>query len=670
VARGGERWISLGPLRGQNSTENPLTLGPGWASDTENITLNPESAVAMKRRGSTVLATPVGTYMLARFKAPGDTEDKAQLFAFVGDAGRTRVYRQFAGQTTWNEIAVPSPVSFIYRWVVFNGKMFFGALTTDNNLYCFENNYIRTVGIHPNAPAPTVANQGTGSYPAIGRYYKIDYIIRDANGRLQARSEPGFPSALFTPSGTGLAARVFPWDAGGAPGSWAHSTHFRVWGSSDGVTYYKLSGDILGGASGPGYFDDTTVPTYYGGEQLATVGTFLPPPSALRVMTDGNRLLMARSGAPFNYVQTPYDSPHVPKSNRVWYTPVLGSADQGDDERVPLTTTQRNFLDLGENTNDGAITEMDGPMDGQLYVFSQRRIWRLVPTGDLVTPYLTYSVSDRYGAQLGFSDLFVRAVAGEDEQGNPAIYFSSEYGLYRVGARNIQFVSFDITSQIRAIRDAETYDILWLMSYPQRKQLWIWVNHHIWVFHWDQGHPDQDGDIRGGWTHWIHADTTNTNYGFSPGVLHNAVPGGTSVMAMRLVPYVAPNTVGNSYIFERNEARDGSNIYNGWVKFAPLVPTNSEQQLRVGNGQLIARAGSSSIRVSASRDFGTSAEEVRYDDISLVSDIGAPRVIRTLEALLSGDVTVLEITLGEPTPQSVIWQVDLLRVPIYSQESR
>ena len=71
-------------------------------------------------------------------------------------------------------------------------------------------------------------------------------------------------------------------------------------------------------------------------------------------MSDTNRILLA--GA---WETTGTADQTEPKQNRVWYTPVLGSTDEGDDERIPNTVDQQNWVDVG---NEGPITGLGGPL--------------------------------------------------------------------------------------------------------------------------------------------------------------------------------------------------------------------------------------------------------------------------------------------------------------------
>src|SRR5262249_44739127 len=141
-------------------------------------------------------------------------------------------------------------------------------------------------------------------------------------------------------------------------------------------------------------------------------------PSVKYLVTDGNRLLGAGAWEPSGVTSGG-------KNSRVWYTPVLGSADKGDDERVPNQTTQKNWVDLNEN-DGGGVTGL-GVLNGTPIAFKYRQIYRLTPTGDVTTPYLPKKLIDGVGCVSHKS-----ITVGEDEVGHPALYFLSHKGAYRL----------------------------------------------------------------------------------------------------------------------------------------------------------------------------------------------------------------------------------------------
>ena len=92
----------------------------------------------------------------------------------------------------------------------------------------------------------------------------------------------------------------------------------------------------------------------------AVLGAYVPPPSAKYVLSDGSRILLGAA-----WEATAATGETAPKQNRIWFTPTLGTTDQGDDERLPNTVDQQNWIDIG---NSGPITGISGPVYGDIYV--------------------------------------------------------------------------------------------------------------------------------------------------------------------------------------------------------------------------------------------------------------------------------------------------------------
>jgi hypothetical protein len=663
MGRPNEDWVALAPLKGQNSSDNPLSLGPGWATATENVVIDPESSLASKRKGTTAFTVPADTYYLARHLPIGATEANAELWAFQLTAPLT-IQRKI-GAGAFGAVTVPATLTKVLRALSFNGKLFLAGLTTTNRLHVWDGAAIREVGL--TAPtAPTVANTGAGAYQATPRWYRIDWLIL-SGATVVARSELS-PPVTFTPSGAGAAARVTQ------PTVPASATHWRVWvAASDNPSTIEttvprlLSGNL---AVGTTFFDDNVLVNTWTGVFRDAVGTYLVPPSVTRLLTDGHRIIMAGQGGP----STTATGETQPKTNRVWYTPVLGTADQGDDERIPNTSDQKNFLDVGAPPH-GDVVELDGPMDGQVFSFGKHQPWRLVPTGDLTTPYLTYPVMSAVGA--GESQTFVQQATdiGETESGRPAIYFADDAGgLYRLTANEtIQFVSHDIQDEIAALASRRLPgSVVW--SFPEDKQTWWHIplgspaEVRIYVFHWALGATGPDQVVRGGWTTWTHAEPNRSFVAFA---LHNLTPGTATYLGESQVPYGIQHdgvNLGTCYVFGREAGTDGATNYAAFVTAAPILPTGAQAQFRVGNPVLIATpAEATNLRVSATRDFG---EETRFAEVQISPNGNATRVVRTIEGLVQGDVTALEITVGDALATDKLWQVDALTVPVSRQEPR
>ena len=269
-------------------------------------------------------------------------------------------------------------------------------------------------------------------------------------------------------------------------------THWEVEASTDNTTFYRLSQVLIATTT----YNDSAVTTTYSTNTLTDItGMHSRFPSVKYLITDGNRLLGTTA-----WVSDGADSSG--KTSRIWFTPVLGSADKGDDERVPNQTLQKNWVDLNEK-DGGGNTGLGGPVNGIVYVFKYRQVWKLRPTGDVLTPYLPRKVRDDIGCVAH------KTIAlGEDHVGQPALYFLSHRGPYRVTADGeIQYLGRDNEDIWRTLSLAATSMLAHSIYYPDLHQWWLWIavssgNQPTvkMVFDVQKGFVDANGQVRGGWT--------------------------------------------------------------------------------------------------------------------------------------------------------------------------
>jgi hypothetical protein len=281
--------------------------------------------------------------------------------------------------------------------VAFNGKFFLSYASAQDRWHVWDGSTVRRVGIAPGANAPTAADTGAGAYAATLRYYRVRWLM--VTGAVTDKKSEPTPSVSFTPSGAGAAARVtqptVPTNEG--------ITHWMVEAGTDNVTFFNISGNI---AVATTTYDDSAAVTSYADNTLSEpLGYFTLMPSLLAAVTDGNRLIGING-------------------TRVYWTPVLGSLDRGDDERIVDTATQNPYLDLG---GSGDLTAIARVVNGIIFVFRRSETWRLSPTGDAVKPYAARLLHPSVGA-LNHKSVAV----GEDETGNPVVYMFNTQGLFRV----------------------------------------------------------------------------------------------------------------------------------------------------------------------------------------------------------------------------------------------
>lgn len=339
--------------------------------------------------------------------------------------------------------------------------------------------------------APTVANTGAGAYAAVARFYRVQWRVVSGTGQRTAiRSNLGTASASFTPSGAGTAARVTQ------PAVPANEsiTHWVVYGSADGTLYYKLSGEI---AIATTTYDDSAAPSAYNSNEAAPEeGTFTPWPSVKFLLNTGTRLVG------FGCWETAAGDAMTPKDGRIFFSPVIGSTDTLDLERVSNTLTVKGYLDLG-SAGEGDDRALVGPLDNQVYALKSRGIFRLTPTGDNTAPFLLNVITRTRGA-VNQQSTFM----GEDEAGRPCFYFLDEVrGPYRYGADGLQWLGYDIQRTWRRFNaQATTMPAHGVWDGVNGEATW-WIalngsntpNGKI-TFRACNARPYRSGEMRGGWT--------------------------------------------------------------------------------------------------------------------------------------------------------------------------
>jgi hypothetical protein len=432
------------------------------AVEARNVVFAP-GTLCQKRYGSeaqTISGTYTGFASMVKF-IPGQSDVAAELHFLSQDA--TTKWMRVAAGTAASALTLADAIASLpssASWAVGNGKLYVAYDSTVNRLHVYDpsisTSVTRRVGL-PAPGVPTVANTGAGSYGATARYYRVQWATK-VSSDIRVLSNLGTISTVFTPSGSGTHARITRPTAASE-----HETHWRVWGSADGVLFYLIStADI---AIATTTYDDAIDPADYADEEAAPEeGAFTPPPSAKYVLWDGNRLLM------FGRWETAAGDSVTPVDGRVWFSPVLDTTDADDDERVSNSLSFKGWIDV--NRNGGSTDRgLAGPMDGQVFVGQSRGIHMLIPTGDAQIPFRRITLTTRLG-WVSQQSTFV----GEDESGRACVYFlDPKRGPYRYGPRGFEWLGYDVQDQwalvnqtatvvAHGVYDGEAREVKWWIS--------------------------------------------------------------------------------------------------------------------------------------------------------------------------------------------------------------
>jgi len=442
---------------GRNGVDSPLSLPENQCVEALNVDWS-DGPLGRKRGGAIQLNLAGGTAFTAGVAAmfrhvPAGDETASELWAIGSDF----IIKRLKAGTTWADVAVdyppisrPQDTSF----ATLNGKLFMAYKSAVDRLMVFDPavNAVRVVGLSAPAP-PSVADQGGGAYPAVLRYYRTRVVQLDGT-RVVRRSEPT-ASVAFTPSGGGAAAQI---TRGTFPNE--RETDWEIEVSIDDSVFYVLTQLPIATTV---YLDTTLQAAYFDLETSEDVGQFNVPAAPKFLATDGNRLLLAGSQTTTGL------------GSRVWFTPVLGDADHGDDERIPDTDAITNYLDLNEK-DGGDITALSMPLQGAIIAFKYRAITKLVPTGDVTAPYIPRKLSDFIGAINHQS-----VVMAEDAIGNPVVAFLSHKGPHWVGVSGLSHVGRDVEDRWfgfngqTAVNLDATFIVAHGVYYSDLHQLWWYV---------------------------------------------------------------------------------------------------------------------------------------------------------------------------------------------------
>jgi hypothetical protein len=627
---------------GINDADPPLTIADTQVVAATNIDYY-EGGLGRKRGGAaTVPVTfsggggPFGGEILSLVRhIPGSDDTAAELWAFdeSGKIGRR------ASAATWVDITpTDAMASTVGRWVrgaSFNGKLFLAYDSAQNRLHCWDGTTLRRVGLATPA-APTGDDSGSGSYAATIRYYKVAYT-QVVSGTIVRRSELS-PVLTKTPSGSGTGITITK-PAAITEGE----THWEVYASADNLVFYYLASTAVGTST---YVDSADPTAYSAGAVEPVVNSNLPPPSAKYIITDGNRLIMAgcweTSGG---YVS--------PKSSRVWWTPVTGTLDIGDDERIPLG----NYIDLGET--DGTYITGLAVWSNAVWVFKTRSLWKLIPTGIVTSPYSAIRVSAHVGAVSHES--IVRAVDGT---GADALFFISEIGPMRLSTCCPTAIGHTVSKTWRTqlASSVAFFPYVHGVYHESKNQVWWWVPNGgvtprvLWVLSLPLSSPT--GQMA--WSKFTGNITAADCSVF-------AGPVGTTP-STSMVPLIGQNSDHGLLWALDTGTQDITTNYQGTLTTKPYAAGGIQYHFGLAEGQLVARASSgTTITVSTVQDFGV---ETRRSQVSLSAEGSETSVVRKLEGMDGASCTVVQFTIGDEEASASAWTLDALVVPIHVEESR
>lgn len=594
-----------------------------------------EGSLAKKRQGSVAItmgAVFTGVVSsLARF-VPGSDETVAQ-FVGTDDDG---VAARMSGGSAWAAVTLKDALQAPFADVVYavlNGKLFMAHNSAVDRMHVLESD-----GTHRRAglatpSAPTVADTGAGSYAATARTYKVSYLVMD--GSTVTRQSELSSAVSFTPAGTGTAARITK------PSSISESeTHWRVWGAASGGTYHLLSTIAVATTT----YDDSTAPSSYDGEAPPDAGANTNMVSAKAILSDGSRLLLLGSHETDGY------------NSRLWFTPVLGSSSGigADDERVPDTTDQSNYIDIDENDGDFGVG-IGGPLFGSPYAFKYRSLHKLIPTGVDTAPY------ERIPVKAPGAIRHQCIVMGEDASGQHSMGWLSYNGPYRMGVDGLQYIGFDVEDIWETVNLAASNVVSHGLWHPARKQFWWWVatganNAPDTLLVFDPRYARADPEtrqIRGGWFKY-----SGEMAKAQCSVLFANTLGAT--MSRALKPYIGQHA-GDNRVWRCDDdsaTDDAGTDFQAYVETAPRGVGLDKHGHTVEPRLLADAATGVSISVTGKCDFGAVAD---VSGTALLTAAGSETIVRKkIEGFQNAGVEFVAYRIGDAAAADNGWTLHAL----------
>jgi hypothetical protein len=647
---------------GLNDTDAPQDLAANQCQIAQNVEWVTTKFAQRRQGGSNgINATEPwgtgGTLNALMRHTPTADEGAAELWAVSFNAPAITA-RLAAGNTftavtvgdAWTEGTLGATLQFI-NGVSLNGKFFVAGDTAQDRLHVWDGSAFRRVGLATPAAA-TVANTGAGTYAAVIRYYKVQWINQSITPHPTSELSD---AVAFTPSGGGTAARVTrPALANEGETAWL------LWASPDGVNFYVIAGI----AAATTTYDDSTATTAYATLMPTLAGRpssadyYTPPISPKYLLADEDRLLLLSS----------WETASM--ASAVMWTPVIGTtpADDypvADDERVPST----NRLDL-DRSDGGGITG-GGVLSGTVYVFKLSHIYRLRRTGDADLPYQPIVVTKSLGAITHKS-----IVVGEDDGGRECLYFLSRRGPYRLTPDGLEYLGRDIEALWDTIRLASGRPPFGVWHQEKRQVQW-WVttsgstNPDIkLVFHARYGRRSENGDVRGGWA--VHTEGAATAY---CAVMFANTLGAT--MSLDLKPYVGqawtsglPDGPCIKYDSDGTYTDRGGNAttYIARVKTSAFAPGGPGMKGRVTQTYVLGTPANRTVTIDVVEDFGA---RTRSGTATLPSASGSEtrEFVKVDNDARASDAMYIEIVLDDDVSpaSSAAWTVDAIGLRVKAE---
>lgn len=553
---------------GRDGWDQPQAIPDSQTAESYNIELR-QGGLGRKRSGSDKVSltysagSGLDSRQLAKF-IPGNVLSSAELWIVSLISGSNYGLYRLPGDAS-SAVLLSSTLALPASFAQLNGKFFIASALSGgvNRLQVYapaeSTTTIRYAGLKPEA-APTAADYGSGTYANTPRTYRV-VTRRIVGGVIVSQSEPS-ATVSITPSGIGEGITVTKASVSGEG-----ETHWCVQAAAADLVYWEISSNIPIATT---TYNDTVDPSSYPSIGLTPdlIGSHTPFPSVQYLLSDGNRLFGLGV-----YATAAGDS-LAPVAGRMYFTPVLGSSDTGDDERILNTVNAEGWIDLAIG-GGGVDRGLAGPINNAIVAFQRDGVFFFIPTGNPDTPYRRIVVSTSVGSMSGAS-----VVMAEDEAGQPALYFlDPKNGPYRTGGQgySLTWIGKDVKDLWNNVNIASTTpEVDYIGTYDTARKLIVWhvastagtaaADTIVIVFDVTNGRF-VGADVRQGWTQWSPvADAASTGK-VSASVMFPSTLA-TPRSSVQALHYGISSASGPAVVYRVNQTAtlDGTAAYRAYVR--------------------------------------------------------------------------------------------------------
>lgn len=643
--------IGIIGIQGRNGSDAALLIPNTQCLEAYNVDWF-QSSLGRKRGGAAAMSlatggTPFagGTAALGRF-VPGADQTAAEFWALDFSFN----FHRLAGGAVWATPTVLDPCTATAQEAVFlqfNGKLYVAYKNAHNRCHVWDGLTLRRTSL--DLPATTVITESGGAVTD-NRKYRVAWT-KQVGGVTTYRSNLSVATGVITLTAEqASAARPALPNEG--------ETHWELYGASTTSAYgdYRLIGTAT--VATVAIVDNAALPADVAPED----GENTPLPSCRYMVGDDSRIIMA--GA----YETVAENAATPSVRRVWWTAPLG-AGTGDDERIEITGTLNSYADLEE-----APTGISQPLQvvttqatslerGSFYVFSYDSKWKFIATGNVLSPYLKFRVGGGGGCVHHKS-----IVTAVDVNGDPAVYWWSAEGPYRISSRGQEFIGQDIIDIIPNVNLDATIPCH-TIYYPALHQVWFHVAtgtnlypNQRWVFDTLLGRSTQSEGVRMGWS--VHEGETTKAY---CSCLFSDVIGASMGRARK--PYIGYSGANEVWKCNTTDTTDNGNKFQAYIDSKTYAPWGLGRKGGLLSEAVVVAYPSQGVTIQLTIYTSEGATVgVSKADLTDKSDAAsAIKVFAKFEDSRMADSYSFSCRIGDSQANENTWSLDALIVPVTGQ---